>query len=377
MVPDENNENIGVSISTPRRMGTRTITPIRDNALHRPVRIRRARRFYGDSQEVEVSCRNRIVNPRLIRNLNVPNIEPAIIHNDPIVHPIINVNVPQIAHVDFNVNNVDVPDDINHVIMPMNDVNDNILDEVNIAVDDDIHVVDNVDPMFNEVIQLGLNLTEESTNLKNDLNLAASGVEPVISLCNQPVMRSTMNTFIDGIFKSVLKHCNVCHENWFNEVSDIEVHNDCNRCNKEKKECAKNDIQFVGSMSSNNNMDPFFHLDNLAITELADLNKYHSLNSQEQALIAISTPIMSVFKLKGPRDGQNIGFKGNVINIAQDISKICKILPRLPNNSNFFTVRSIRGSDPGQYKDFKVRRERIHKWLLFLKNGIQLIGVLI
>ena len=64
---------------------------------------------------------------------------------------------------------------------------------------------------------------------------------------------------------------------------------------RKNKSVLKKNLNFVGSMSSDNNMDPYFHSDNIAVNELLDLQKNHLLNSQEQALIAISTPIMSFF----------------------------------------------------------------------------------
>ena len=100
--------------------------------------------------------------------------------------------------------------------------------------------------------------------------------------------------------------------------------------------------------------------------ELLNLEKNYPLNSQECALIAISTPIVSLYKLIGLTGGHNVVFKGNVINTAQDMSNLCHTLPRLSKNINYFTVRSIRRNEPGQYKDFIVRRERISLWFHFL-----------
>jgi hypothetical protein len=119
-------------------------------------------------------------------------------------------------------------------------------------------------------------------------------------------------------------------------------------------------------MGQQNNMNPYYHESPLAMIELANLEINMPFNNQEKALIAISTPIMSFLKLKGSNGGQNIGFKGNVINTAQNITQLCLILPRLPRDNSFFIVRSSRGSDPSSYKDFQVRRERVHAWLLFL-----------
>ena len=349
-------------------MTTSNGTSFSDHIMSRPIRQRNARRFYGDSQESIVPRRVRIRNPRVIRNLNIVNDEPVINYDEQFIPLFNNDEISPCGNVAINLNVINIPVIMNNDNIQLDDINDDVIDDIVIPNADVLNIIADAEQMFHAIIQVDVILPVESINLRNDLELAASGIEPIVSLCNQPAMRSTMNTFVDGIFKNVLKHCIVCKENWFKELNDNDTYNECLRCTKEKKECVKKNIDFVGSMSSDNNMDPYFHSDNLAVAELLDLQKNYPLNSQEQALIAISTPIMSFFKLKGPRDGQNIGFKGNVINIAQDISKICKILPRLPSNCNIFTVRSRRGSDPSHYKDFKVRRERVHKWLLFLKK---------
>ena len=273
-----------------------------------------------------------------------------------------------------NDNNIHAQEDnifmppINDGVLPYHDIimnSQNVLQDIMV----DLPLV-NVGDVVNDIIQLGLNMTEECIKINNDLKLAASGIVPVTLLCNQPSIRQSMNTFIKNIFNNVLRSCTVCKENWFAVLSLDEnvMPYECVRCIKEKKDSVKKNIEFVGSMSASNNMDPYYHISQVANDELKELECSFPLNNQEQALIAISTPIMSFFKLKGPRDGQNIGFKGNVINIAQDLTKICSILPRLPADCNVFKIRSIRGSDPSNYKDFVVRKERVHKWLMFLKK---------
>jgi hypothetical protein len=78
---------------------------------------------------------------------------------------------------------------------------------------------------------------------------------------------------------------------------------------------------------------------------------------------------MSFFRLKGPKDGQQIGFKENVINIAQVLTEIWLQLPRLPASCNVFRVRSVRGTDSANYKDFIVRRQRVYKWVIFRQTN--------
>jgi hypothetical protein len=99
------------------------------------------------------------------------------------------------------------------------------------------------DHPINDDMQVDLNMSVESINLKNGLLLAV----PVIALGYQPSMRHKMNTFIDGIFKNVLKFCTVCKERWFTEV--IHHYNavpyECTRYLKEIKESVMNIINFV------------------------------------------------------------------------------------------------------------------------------------
>ena len=208
-------------------------------------------------------------------------------------------------------------------------------------------------------------MAKQIIELHNALHLAASGIQPNIPLHMQPAMLNTMNSFIDGIYSKCMIKCTICMQRWFLDKWDgVNLNYLCATCVEEKKISDRNnDVNFVASMSAANNMNPFFHVDQIALYQLN-----HSLNSQEQALIAISTPIMSIFSLKGPKEGQNVGYKGNVINIAQDLTQICLLLPRLPANCNIFKVRSVRGTDPGNFKDFTVRKQRVYRWLLFLKK---------
>ena len=76
-----------------------------------------------------------------------------------------------------------------------------------------------------------------------------------------------------------------------------------------------------------------------------ELELNHSLNSHEQELIAISTPIMSFYEIKGPQQGQNLGFEGNVINIAQNLTQICLLLPPLSANCNIFEGRRVKNKN--------------------------------
>ena len=157
-------------------------------------------------------------------------------------------------------------------------------------------------------------------------------------------------------------YCELCNENWFEEKGGVKINDtyNCKRCTNENGEIKK--------MSKENNMSPMWHDSPIARNELKYLQINYKLTHTEEALIARSVPIMSLMKLKGPVNGQNMGFSGNVVNILQDIAPLCEVLPRLLSTIGIINIRSKRGSEPSDYKDFKVRRNHIHKWLLFLKK---------
>ena len=294
-------QSVIVSVSSPNsEMLNNTIQNV-----SRPVRFRRPRSFFGDSQQfvprrvvrprnnttinsessvnanaLQVNNRNEVANNQLENNINIPIIN--------------NANALEI----YNINEVENDQFENNIHIP-------IIHTPNL----DIHnvIIEPAHPIHDDM-QVGFNVSVESVNLKNDLLLAASGVVPVIALGNQPSMRHTMNNFIDGIFKNVLKLCTVCKKRWFSEAIHLDnaMPFECTRCLKEKKESLKNNINFVPTMSASNNMDPFYRPSQIALDEYGVLERCFALNSQEQALISISTPIMSFLKLKGPRDSQNI-----------------------------------------------------------------------
>jgi actin-related protein len=128
-------------------------------------------------------------------------------------------------------------------------------DDMNLLIIDDIIPSQND---VNDVIQLPINMTDASLQLRNALHLAASGVVPCIYLEKQPAMLHTMNTFVDSIYKSNLKYCTICNENWFpgNKCDDDNISYVCCRCVKEKKiSYENNNVLIVGSMSAANNMN--------------------------------------------------------------------------------------------------------------------------
>jgi hypothetical protein len=138
----------------------------------------------------------------------------------------------------------------------------------------------------------------------------------------------------------------------------------CQRCLKEhhewRKQCASNrrrgrsTAQITYRFSDINDMDPeavrHLPVDQRSAALLARA-RLPELSQAEEMLIALAMPIMKVYRLKG---GQR-GFKGNVINLPQDIAAMVQALPRLPRDLPMIVVRRHLSADPADYKDFQVR----------------------
>ena len=108
-------------------------------------------------------------------------------------------------------------------------------------------------------------------------------------------------------------------------------------------------------------MDPLYTNNELARARLSSLP---TLNDIEEMFIAIYNPVMKIYRLK---NGQ-WGFEGNVVNLPQDIGAACSVLPRLPSDVSIFFARRKTGEEPSDFKDFKIRKTYILRWLQFLKH---------
>jgi hypothetical protein len=206
--------------------------------------------------------------------------------------------------------------------------------------------------------------------LKAALNEAASGLVPEIDLIDQPSIRNAMNEFESKSHSNRLYICAIYHEKWFQDntiiMNNIQYY--CNRCLKDDKSNHTPDIPLVHSFGDLNDIIPFYHRNPLAISELKPMEELYPLTPVEHSLIARHTLVSQTYRLKGPRHGQNYSCSGNVANLSIYISPICDLVPRILSESGIFVVRCRRGIEPDQCKDFKVRRNHILQWLLFLKK---------
>ncbi|KAK3924208.1 Capsid-associated protein VP80 [Frankliniella fusca] len=111
--------------------------------------------------------------------------------------------------------------------------------------------------------------------------------------------------------------------------------------------------QHCWRFSSINNMDPMD-----VPPELSELTFV------EEQLIAKVHPMLVVFKVKG----HQYGYRGNVISFSQDVHSVVKQLP--PKICDLDSVIYVKSkSTNGNCNEFRVRRERVRKALIWLKSN--------
>jgi hypothetical protein len=87
------------------------------------------------------------------------------------------------------------------------------------------------------------------------------------------------------------------------------------------------------------------------------------LTQMEEMLCSLASPCFLMWVSKG---GQ-FKSQGNMITFSQDIAQLCTSLPRLPEQLDVLVVRKPGASTPTGYKDFRVRKWKVLKFLRFLK----------
>merc|ERR1719221_2091740 len=89
------------------------------------------------------------------------------------------------------------------------------------------------------------------------------------------------------------------------------------------------------------------------------------LNDIEELFISRIHVVMKVYRL----EKENAGYKGNMLNVEQDLQTALNKLPLLPSELPVFVVRKSNPSCSNRYKDFRIRRDNILKWLIFFKSN--------
>jgi len=193
----------------------------------------------------------------------------------------------------------------------------------------------------------------EIPSIKEWLNTIKSSSSPPISFDQHPTTKILQNKYNDFIYNQSIYHCHYCKERWYD--FDGEYDNNIFKCKKCINDRKKNFNQ-IGTFSSKNDMDPKIDL------------MYHllpELNNIEEMFIARVQPVMKVFRLEKGR----IDYKGNVLNMEQDLQPDLDKLPLIPSQMPIFVCRKSNPNSPNRYKDFKVNRDKILKWLIWLKNN--------
>ena len=153
--------------------------------------------------------------------------------------------------------------------------------------------------------------------------------------------KSNNNKFHKSILYFITQ-CTICREAWPLKSKPKSPNTYvCSRCSRDKVSPKK--------FSCENSMIPSPVPDEL-----------EGLSQVEEMLIPRALPIMRDYIKPG---GQR-GYSGHCINLPQDVKELAKSLPRYPKELSLIIVK-VRGKD-NTFKDVHVRREKVHKALLWL-----------
>jgi hypothetical protein len=164
--------------------------------------------------------------------------------------------------------------------------------------------------------------------------------------------RQRLQAFRDAMMEVKLELCPSCHEEWFDldikqSTTDGEVK--CARCRKSTKWTAAN-AMYPGP-------DPSSPGVNLP-----------GLTQMEEMMLAPIHVLLQVWQVRG---GQT-KYTGHICNFFRDVGEFHNRVPRLPEECDIILLRR-RNRDgefeqaANSYEDFRVRRDRIHQWLIYLK----------
>eukprot|EP00475_Leptophrys_vorax_P027414 TRINITY_DN390_c0_g1_i3.p1 TRINITY_DN390_c0_g1~~TRINITY_DN390_c0_g1_i3.p1 ORF type:complete len:1263 (+),score=286.93 TRINITY_DN390_c0_g1_i3:1057-4845(+) len=170
------------------------------------------------------------------------------------------------------------------------------------------------------------------------------------SMTDSEIFRNVFNSHMAS-FK--MKTCEICLKTW---------------PTRGPISCCKKEPHLFSPM---NDMYPFVGSDKTPLRDsegrLIQEPLFQDVSCVEEMLVARALPIMRVYMFHG-----SVKFQGNVINIPQDLQKFVSSLPRLTEDLPIIlTVRKQikEGDHIVRHKDFRVRRQKIHKMISFLKEN--------
>ena len=154
---------------------------------------------------------------------------------------------------------------------------------------------------------------------------------------DQEWARDIMRDYASYCSSMKLQTCTICTETW----PVIHVRAGSYTCSK----CRNNKTKF--SMENISKPSP--------IPE-----ELQGLTMVEKLLICRASPIMRVYK----RPGGQRAYKGHCVSVAQNITQIVNVLPKLPSEIDIIVVR--KPGENNTHQDFKVRRRKVSEALEYL-----------
>ena len=111
---------------------------------------------------------------------------------------------------------------------------------------------------------------------------------------------------------------------------------------------------------NHNDLDPFVKSYPYTLPILSDI---------EEIFISKVFVEMKVYRFKG---SNLVGFKGNVLNIEQDLNdqvkQVCSVFPRLPTEIPCFIMGKDSRNVSG-FKDVNINLNNIRRWIIWLQDN--------
>jgi hypothetical protein len=164
----------------------------------------------------------------------------------------------------------------------------------------------------------------------------------------------SLSEFYDKLDTMKMFHCQFCKERWFDkEQAEKGWPGECTACftQRTKRGGARHH-----HFSAVNDLDPIPH---------GRSYPFHlpELHPTEQQLIAPAYVVMRAYRMeKG-----NYGYKGQCLNLQQNIQDVADSLPQRVEDLPICWIRKRNQQTPEGHRDFRVRRAAVREWLVWLK----------
>ena len=192
-----------------------------------------------------------------------------------------------------------------------------------------------------------------------------------LDVSNHPEVRALQEAFLDKVDRCIesLRYCPNCKERWFEKTFHRNSSDVCTDCKKSHKDHG------TYKLTAANDMDPF-PIDpaaDPAAAPAADprpgLRRGYpfwlpKLFAIEEMMIARVSVVMKSYIL----NNGSYGYRGHVLNLERNLEDLVTavLLPIRVEDLKVWIVRKLGHDLPTNYKDFRMRREAVRKWLNFL-----------